>query len=71
MTSQQLLERIGRVKKFKVGRTPVVVLPLEDYDALREQAGIYSSEALKKEIAEARKERKLYSSKQVKKKLGL
>ena len=61
-------------QKIKLGRKedfPVVVLPLSDYERMREDLEMAQSKNLSGKIAKARKEKKLYSSVQVKKMLGL
>ncbi|MBI3261376.1 hypothetical protein HYZ64_03345 [Candidatus Berkelbacteria bacterium] len=74
MTAQQLLDRMSKVKEFKVGKTPVVVLPLDDYDAIRESVEMYESKTYRKEIAKSREEVKkgqVISYENLKRKLGL
>lgn len=74
MTAQQLLEQMSKVKEFKVGKTPVVVLPLDDYDAMREHVEMYESQIYRKEIAKAREEVKkgrVVPYEDLKRKLGL
>ncbi len=58
----------------KIGKTPVVILPLEDYENMMEELEILSSKKLQTEISKARQEiRKgeVYSIKDVKRKLLL
>ena len=55
----------------KIGKLPVVILPLADYERMKEDLEILQSKKLAKDIEKARKERKLYSAPQVKKILGL
>jgi PHD/YefM family antitoxin component YafN of YafNO toxin-antitoxin module len=58
----------------KIGITPVVVLPLEDYESMREEIEILSSKKLANEITKARREIKkgeVYSTEEIKRKLLL
>ena len=58
----------------KIGKTPVVILPLEDYENMKEELEILSSKKLQSEISKARQEiRKgeVYSIKEIKRKLLL
>lgn len=69
MTAQKFLEKLRESKPQKIGKSPVVVIPLavwkeleeklEDFDMLR-------SKKLVREIARVRREKKLYSSFQAK-----
>ncbi len=40
----------------KIGKTPVVILPLEDYENMKEELEILSSKKLSNEITKARNE---------------
>lgn len=40
----------------KIGKSPVVILPLEDYENMREELEILSSKKLSYEISKARQE---------------
>lgn len=71
MTTQELLEK---AKIQKIGKTPVVVIPLgawRDIENRLEDSEIQSSKLFRKKIARARAEKKLYSSTQVKKLLKI
>ena len=70
MTSQQLIEKVKKAGVQKIGKLPVVVLPLKVWEEIEdhlEDAQIESSLFLKKKIAKARLEKKLFSVSQVKK----
>lgn len=56
MTTSTLLEKI---KTQKIGKTSVVVLPLDVYETIREELEMLQSKRLAKEIAKARKEKKI------------
>ncbi|OGZ51771.1 MAG: hypothetical protein A3F26_02845 [Candidatus Ryanbacteria bacterium RIFCSPHIGHO2_12_FULL_47_12b] len=69
MTSQQLIEKVKKTGVQKIGKLPVVVLPLKVWEEIEdhlEDAQIESSLFLKKKIAKARLEKKLFSASQVK-----
>jgi hypothetical protein len=69
MTSQQLIEKVKKAGVQKIGKLPVVVLPLKVWEAIEdrlEDAQIEPSPLLKKKIAKARLEKKLFSASQVK-----
>lgn len=71
MTTTELLKKIDIQK---AGKIPMVVLPLyvwEEIEDKLENLEILKSKNLKKKISAARSEKKLYSSGQVKKILGL
>ncbi len=71
MTTQELLEK---VKIQKIGKTPVVVIPLgtwRDIENRLEDSEMQSSKLFRKKITRARAEKKLYSSAQVKKLLKI
>ncbi|MFA5806519.1 MAG: hypothetical protein WC879_17950 [Melioribacteraceae bacterium] len=58
----------------KIGKTPVVILPLEDYENMREELEILSSKKLSNEITKARQEvqkGEVYSIEEIKRKLLL
>ncbi|MBA4407751.1 hypothetical protein C0389_10785 [bacterium] len=58
----------------KIGKTAVVILPLEDYENLKEELEILSSKKLSSEITKARQEIKkgeVYSIEEIKRKLLL
>lgn len=71
MTNAELLKK---VKTQKIGKTPMVVLPLNIWEEIEERLEnleILKSKTLKKKISKARSEKKLHSSSQIKKSLGL
>ena len=47
---------LKNVKNQKIGKLPVVILPLEDYEQMREDLEMLSSRRLPKEIKKAREE---------------
>ncbi len=58
----------------EIGKTAVVILPLEDYENLKEELEILSSKKLSSEITKARQEIKkgeVYSIEEIKRKLLL
>lgn len=71
MTTSTLLKM---AKAQKIGRTPVVILPLNIWEELKdklEDLEMMKSQFLRKKIAKARSEKGLHSSLQVKKMLGI
>ena len=71
MISQKIKSKVAI---DKIGKTPVVVLPLEDYENMREELEILSSKKLLNEIAKARQEvqkGEVYSISEIKRKLWL
>jgi len=56
-------------KKF--GKIPVVVLPLEDYERMKENLEMMASKKLPRIITKARSDKKTYSAAQVKEILDL
>lgn len=68
------LEELNKIKPQKIGKMPVVVLPLEYFEQLKENMEMYHSKKLPKEIAKVRqevKDGKFLSFDEVKKKLKL
>lgn len=58
----------------KIGKTPVVILPLVDYENMKEELEILSSKKLSNEITKARQEvqkGEVYSIEEIKRKLLL
>ena len=58
----------------KIGKIPVVILPLEDYENMKEELEILSSKKLSNEITKARNEvqkGEVYSIEEIKRKLLL
>jgi hypothetical protein len=69
MTLQNLLKKY---KIQKIGKVPVIILPLKIWREIEnqlEEAEMNVSVSLRKKIAKARSEKKLYSPSQVKKTL--
>lgn len=60
----------NKLEYIKIGKTPMVVLSLEEYERMKEEMEMLSSKTFTDKIAKARKEKKLYSADQVKKMLG-
>jgi DNA-binding transcriptional regulator/RsmH inhibitor MraZ len=59
---------------IKIGKKPLVIVPLEYWEKIEEKLEdieILNSKNLKRKIEKARRERKVYSSKEVKRILGL
>jgi len=63
---------------FKLGKSPVVVLPVSAWETIRERVGMLeefyqmsTSKKYKQDIARARASKKVVSSKDLYKKLGL
>jgi len=74
MTSQQLLEKIKKTDVQKIGKAPVVVLPLKVWEEIEdclEDLQIANSRLLGRKIIGARREKKLYSAAEVRKALGV
>jgi PHD/YefM family antitoxin component YafN of YafNO toxin-antitoxin module len=69
--TKQLLEKLQRIKSYKIGKLAVVVLPLEDFERMKEDLEMMESRVFARKVAKARKEKKLYSSSEVKKALGI
>ncbi len=57
--------------KIKIGKEPVVILPLDEYERIKEDLEMLQSKSLKKRIVKARGERKICTAAQVKRILGL
>lgn len=69
-----ILSKLKNIKSQKIGKFPVVVLPLEDFETMKENLEMYQSKKLPKEIVIARKEvgkGKVLSFEEVKRKLKL
>ncbi|MCI0542152.1 hypothetical protein L0Y69_00135 [bacterium] len=62
---------MGKINVGNIGKLPVVVLPLEEYQDMLEDLEMRSSTVFRKKIAAARKEKKLHSSKETRKLLGI
>ena len=78
MTTKQILFQIRGVKPQIIGKKPVVILPLEQYEQIKtklelsaEDWEMSQSGVFKAAIARARKEKKLYSSAELKSMLKL
>ena len=65
------LNELNKFKPQKIRETPVVILPLEYFERLKEDMEMYCSKKLPKEIAQARKGKKVLSFDEVKKKLKI
>lgn len=68
------LQTLYRVKTQKIGKLPVVVLPLDYFEKMKEDLEMYQSRTLRKEIIKARtevKKGKVLTFEEVKKKLKL
>jgi len=69
-----LIEKLNKIKPQKIGKAPVVILPLEDFEKMREDLETYQSKKLPAEISKARKEAgegKVLAFDEVKRKLKL
>ena len=56
-----ILNELNKVRSQKIGKMPVVILPLEYFELLKEDLEMYHSKKLPKEIAKARQEKKIIS----------
>lgn len=68
------MSKLKDIKSQKIGKLPVVILPLEDFEMMKEKLEMYQSKKLPKEIAKARKEVRrgdVLDFKEVKRKLKL
>lgn len=64
------LKNLGKIKTQKIGKTPVVILPLNDWLKIEiklEDLEMMQSRFLRKKIAKIRAEKKIYSSDEAKK----
>ena len=74
MSEQQLLSRIKNPSVERIGKSPVVVLPLKVWREIEdclEEVEIEQSRRLQRKISAARRAKKSYSAAQVKKFAGL
>ncbi len=55
------LEELNKIRPQKIGNIPVVILPLEYFELLKEDLEMYRSKKLPGEISKARKEKKTIS----------
>ncbi len=65
---------LKKTKQQNIGKAPVVLVPLKVWREIEdklEDFEIMNSEALRKRIMKARKEKKFYTLAEVKKRLGL
>jgi len=65
---------ISEIKTQKIGKRPVVVLPLDVWENIAEhieELEMSNSESFRKKIKTARKEKKLYSSSEAKRLLKI
>lgn len=65
------LNDLNKFKTQKIGETPVVILPLDFFERIKEDMEMYRSKKLSKEIAKARNGKKIYTFDEVKKKLKI
>ncbi len=54
MGHHQLVKRLKRLNPRKLGRLPVVLLPLEDYERMREDLEMFHSQVFLRKIRKAR-----------------
>jgi len=69
-----LLSKLDKVVSQKIGKLPVVVLPLEDFENMKENLEMYQSKTFRKDIVKARmevKKGKILTFEEVKGKLKL
>ena len=69
-----LIEKLNKIKPQKIGKEPVVILSLEDFEKMREDLEMHESKILPAKISKARKEAdegKILTFDEVKKKLKL
>ena len=69
--NKQITKNSITIPKPLLKKQGVVVLSLEEYERMKEDFEMLQSKNLAKEIAKARKDKKIYSSLQVKKLLGI
>ena len=72
--TRQLLTKIKEVMPQKIGRIPVVVLPLEMWKKVEyslEDLEMAESQTLAKKITKARKEKKLHPASEVRRTVGI
>lgn len=56
MTTAQFVKKLQQVKPNLVGQSPVVVLPLGEFERMQEELEMLHSKQLPKDIAESRRE---------------
>ncbi len=69
-----ILSKPDKIKTQKIGKMPVVILPLDYFERMKEDLEMYESKAFRKNIAKARaevKKGKFLTFDEVKKKLRL
>ena len=69
-----LLSKLNKIATQKIGKLPIVILPLEDFEKMKEDLEMYQSKALKNDVAKARaeiKKGKILTLNDVKRKLML
>jgi len=69
--NKKIVDNFITVPKALLKKQGIVVLPLDKYEEIKEDLEMYQSKTLAKEILKARKEKKVYSSSQVKKILDI
>lgn len=68
------LTALKQIKSQKIGKAPVVVLPIRVWQAIEnqlEELEMMQSQSLRKDISKARREKKIYYAAQAKKMLGI
>ena len=74
MTTHQLIQKIKKTRVQKIGKAPVVILPLKVWQEIESSLEDLEAEGgrfLAHKVVKARRERRLYSATQVKKVLGI
>ena len=69
--NNKITKNLITIPKPLLKKQGIVVLSLEEYERMKEDFEMLQSKNLAKEIAKARKDKKIYSSLQVKKLLGI
>jgi len=54
--SMSILQKLNRIKTQKIGKFPVVILPLDYFENIKEDLGMYQSKTFRKEVIKARAE---------------
>lgn len=65
---------LEKIKSYKIKKLPVIILPLDDYERMKEDLDIFCSKKLSGDIKKAREEikkKKMMSFYEVKKRLKL
>lgn len=61
----------AKAQTIDLSKWPVVVLPLDEFEKMKEDLEMYQSKNFRREIARARKEKKFLTLEEVQKKLKL